>query len=567
MSLPAPVLSYVGSVDTTSLSAGVNMFKMLFDSSITGVLMFEYKIVSDVGSAFPAPDDVTTGFINPDSAQSQGISNQWLVPVPSTGTGYNPHTNVRIRVYPANGLNVTPWSNALSFYNPPTKPHINSAKFDADSSGSYLGDDDLWVLLDHVEGNDNTELQYLLAYYYVDDSGTTVWQVSDLLTPVNYNGSDQWVLHVALNNDVSMVQRIIYVAAHTVYPFAGNEFYTVSEISNTFVATPAANTPPVLDPLVYDYTAQPNQLINLTWQPPTSAFIGAYSLQNYFIWLNGVNIATVDALATTYQYVNLNLTCGTQLSFSVQAISATGYDPLMSNSESVYVFTTASAPATLSYNWALYTDQYLHDEVAVSFNFTNPADIGCGSEPIVNWYISPDAGATQTVSGTVPYFSGNAPYSVTTSFPYIDTNIYRIYAYVSTLNSNDTTQRIDGAIQQSSSIDPADVPLIYNVDTIVSGLQTSGVNFNVASAIEVAPVCTFTYWDSSNNTMDIRPWLMTEQDEPVYDEVNNVYIYTVTLMWANFVPTITPYPPRFIISVANASGIGTRAHGAIQPIV
>jgi len=141
-----PTLSYVGSVDTTT-GYGDNMFQIVFNSSITGVLMFEYQILDNNHSEPPTSTQIVTGFINPDTAQTQGIVNQWIIPVPATGNDYITDTTIRIRVYPSNGLNVTEWSNPLPFYNPPYKPNVFEARYD-ENSGYYDRDQELFVLND-----------------------------------------------------------------------------------------------------------------------------------------------------------------------------------------------------------------------------------------------------------------------------------------------------------------------------------------------------------------------------------------------------------------------------------
>lgn len=538
-----PTLSYVGSVDTTNSPSGANMFRILFDQTITNVLMFEYQILSSTTELLP-PELITTGFINPDSAQSDGIVNQWLIPVPSTGEDYVTGMVVRVRVYPS-GLSVTEWSNSLNFYNPPPQPTIIYSKYDQ----SYTGDDELWVLL---QGPAQPGIKYILAFYYSDTANDTVWQVSSVLEPslIQFDGSQQLVVNTGLGNNVSTdpSKQLIYVAAHAVYPFTYQQdtFYTVSEISQTVTATPASYSPPVLEPLNYDYTTQD---VTLTWLAPSSSFIFPYSVSTYDIYLNGSLIDSVAGNVNTYTYTN-QAGCGTTLTFYVVANSAVGSVSLQSNSESVNVFYASQAPLSLSYSWAV-ADDY-DNSVKVAFTFQNPASLGCGTEPIANWQIINTSNNDEVVeSGTLEYNStpGHV-YPKIVDFPYIVGNQYRIRVFMSTLDVNAPYDRIDGATSTSSVILPVPVPIIYNIELI-----QNGVRFDVASNDLISPFAQLvnaTYSAQTGVQINHRPFV-TVNYTPT--PVGNGFVYEdCQLFWADL--PISPAPTHFTLAISNSSGVG-----------
>lgn len=570
MSQPeVPVLSYIGSVDTSTSSNGVNMFQIYFNSSITSVLMFEYMILDDNASNPPTTEQMITGFINPDSAQTQGIANQWIIPIPSTGNNYITGKNVRVRVYPADGLNVTEWSNSLELYNPPNPPVINLAKYDADTPIYYYNDDDLWVLLDDT-GDDIDVLRYLLAYYYCDTSNNTVWAVSDLLTAdrITYTTIDgvqtKLRLHCSIGNDVSILpnKQVVYVAAHTVYPFEyeNNTYYTISEISNTVTALPASYEPPVLEPVDYDYT---NQSVTLDWTAPTSSFIPFYNVSTYTIYrkINDSEyqlLATVDGDILTYTYTNTETVCGTELSFYVVATSATGAEEQTSNTENIYVFYAASAPQGLNYTWAVFTEPLSNDNAEVLFSFENPSDLGCGSNPQIAWQIVNTSTSQIMNSGVVEYIpnpeSPEPPtvYSVIADFSYNILNFYVIQVFAQTTNTNPPFNLIDGAVATSSSIIPSRIPFIYNI-ALYSDVYTSGVTFNVSSRVEVNPTAQLAYIQVDGNTVSIASvaFDMMQFNPPNY---TGVYTYNCNLQWSNL--EIDTPPDGFAIMVANQAGVG-----------
>ena len=117
-----PTLTYVGSIDLSN-SFGSTQYNIFFDPDINtngNVLMFEYKLQnSDVSS--PDPNTVTLGFVDTENAnQTIGISNQWLISIPSLSDIYNPMPTKTIQVRVIYGvfgsadILTTPWSNPLN---------------------------------------------------------------------------------------------------------------------------------------------------------------------------------------------------------------------------------------------------------------------------------------------------------------------------------------------------------------------------------------------------------------------------------------------------------------------
>jgi hypothetical protein len=515
-----------------------------------------------------------TGFINPDTAQTQGIANQWIIPVPPTEKSYITDTTIRIRVYPSNGLNVTEWSNPLPFYNPPYQPNIFTARYDENTATYY--DDDLWVLLNDVSGNE-LDLKYMLAFYYYNTASETVWKVSDLLDPeeVSYVVSGETInkirLHCPLDGDVSTdpSSQIVYVAAHAVYEFndGSSNYYTVSEISNTVEATPAEFTAPVLAPITYDFT---NQYVTLNWLPPNSSFLPFYEVEKYNIY-NYVNDASgspvllseVSGNFLTFTYENTNLVCGTTLSYYVEAISATGAPSQQSNTQSIQVFTAAEKVDTLEVDWATYTSPPPStDEVAVAFTFTNPTDLGCGAPTNFEWIIAQYSTSGSDVTpilpsvkqGTVTYVAGTVPYNVITTYVPVSSTNYKVFVRLFTTNPN-TQLQVAGAWEDSGTIVAAGVPIIYNIQPFGATAYTgAGVTFNVASPVVIAPIAQVVYGPLNeliNVEFNINLYIVGEVE---YNVDIGVYVYTISFQWLQIGLLLTPFP--FGLLIGNEAGVG-----------
>lgn len=542
----SPTISYVGSVDTTNSPNGSNMFKILFDPNIQP-LMFEYQIMPDTTELVP-PEDIITGFINPDTAQSEGISNQYQLPIPSTGNDYNTGKVIRIRVYPQL-LSVTPWSNALNFYNPPAAPGIIAAKYDSNTPVYYQDDDDLWVLL---QGPKLEGIQYIIAYYFCDSDDNTVWKVSDPLEPevVMYGGNESLRIHTSMDDDVSKTEgkNVVYVAVHAVFGFQdpeGKNFYTVSEISQSVKAEQSTFEAPTLHPIDYNSV---NQSVTLTWDPPNSSYLPFYSVSAYDIYLSvsggGASLLdTVSGTENTFNYTNDITTCGSMLEYYVVANSATGAAPLQSNTESVQVFYAATQPLDLNYEWAV----PLNDNtttVKVGFTFKNPSYLGCGSDPLMNWQIYDTTNESVVTEGTAVYNDAmNHIYAELVDFSYSDNNQYVIRAFVSTIDPNSQT-RINGGVAQSSVIVPENVPIIYNISQ-----SAAGVSFNVTSQLLISPTAQFIHVIPGGIITNIK-FDTTDFD---FEQTGDVEVYTCLLSWVDL--GISP-TNNFTIAVGNSAGVG-----------
>jgi hypothetical protein len=546
------------------------MFQLLFDPSILNVLMFEYQILDNSHNEPPTSEQMITGFINPDTAQTQGIANQWIIPVPATGNDYITNTSIRIRVYPSNGLNVTEWSNSLEFYNPPKAPVVFTARYD--ENAGYYYNDQLWVLLNDISGN-GPDLKYMLAFYYYNVLGETVWKVSDLLDPdyITYETGAGDVSGIRLNcpleGDVSTdpTKQIVYVAAHAVYDFtySSTEYYTISEISNTVEATRAEFTAPVLADISYNYT---NQEVELDWLPPSSSYLPFYAVEKYNIYYYTDPSAVptlldeVSGNVLTYTYTNTNLVCGTTIYYYVEAISETGAPSQQSNVQSIQVFTAAGPPATLYVDWAIYNSPEPGAEVvSFAFTFTNPTVLGCGAPQYFEWVIAPyGAGTTPLLPykvgpNQIPYDENAPNYNVITSFtPDLGVN-YKAFVRLVTIDPN-TSEFIGGAWEDTDTITATAVPLIYNIVPFPAGPYTgAGFTFNVASSVLVAPECQLIYGPNpaqlSHVAFDIYSYSTNEPKPPPI----NAYIYTCSILWSDLGLTVEP---KFGIAVSNLAGVG-----------
>jgi len=300
--MAAPVLDYVGVLDTSNASSGTAEFKITFDSSIN-VLMFEYKYQL-VGDDIVNPNDLITGFIYPDTVEpaqnDTGLTSSYLLPLPIPP---NPcgclEYNVSVRIYrimgtSSAGTSYTPWSNNLLLINPPDQPRIRRAYYDA---GNYYYVDTVISLDLDPSFVDLTDfsVKYIASYYYVKRTeSTTTWETTALLSLDSSGGIQLPRLSILTKGDVSTTYPGIYIAINKVLPFvnAGITYYSLSEISNTATATQAEVTPPTMDSVTYVENNTADQSMIVVWSPPDDSFIPAFAVDYYTLQVNIHGIGT-----------------------------------------------------------------------------------------------------------------------------------------------------------------------------------------------------------------------------------------------------------------------------------
>lgn len=424
-----PTLTYVGSIDLSN-SFGSTQYNIFFDPDITtygNVLMFEYKLQdSDVIS--PDPDTVTLGFVDTENAnQTMGISNQWLISIPSLSDIYSPTPTKTIQVRVIYGvfgeadILTTPWSNALNVHNPPPQPVINLALFTTPNVGDP---NDLYVILQNNPDIDYDAVKFIIAYYYQNQANETVWDISNLLdsTPVTYLAQSCRLLSINNFGTVNSDSTIVYTSVYCVYPFTDtvdgttNNYYSVSHISSTYNAGSAdlLNAPTItsINYQVYDIPSSQNMVIN--WNPPDPSILPIYTVENYILEYstNGTDWTVIDneipADQTSYTFDVSSFDCGTTLSYRVKATEVNGSVSDYSNIESENIFKYALVPEDLTITNIVVNGD---NTVNMTVNFNNPSNIGCGSPLTAYFSILVD----ETQQTTVNYNSspiGTPNYSV-----------------------------------------------------------------------------------------------------------------------------------------------------------
>ena len=292
--MAAPVLDYVGVLDTSNATSGIAEFKITFPVSIKA-LMFEYKY-QPVGELIVDPTDFISGFIYPDAVEpaqnESGSESSYLIPLP-TPPGLIDY-NVAIRIYSlagsgSAGSSYTAWSNDLALYRPPSQPVILTALYDA--LDYYYSDTYIYLNLDPSSVDlTNYDVKYIASYYYVKRGETsTTWETTALLS-LDQDASGNQIPRLAIlaKGDASVTYPAIYIAINKVLPFIYNavSYYSLSEISNTATATQAEITPPTMDSVTYEENQVADQSMVVVWTPPISSYITTFAVEYYNLEVN-----------------------------------------------------------------------------------------------------------------------------------------------------------------------------------------------------------------------------------------------------------------------------------------
>ena len=446
-----PSLSYIGSIEPTNVN-GANLFEIIFDSSLTTPFMFEYIIQSDGVLATPGTI-IAQDFIYPEAAQTTGIANQWILPIPFTGAysslSYDPSQNIMIRVYPEN-VGPTPWSNALALYNPPKQPTGVTASYPTQAGQIVLS-----VGIDMSYSDPSPPIQYLAAYYYYSvAAGGTQWAVTSPVTPTADYVNNVWVAQYT-GPEITDISGNFYVSISGVFPIPGTspQAYTVSMISSTVVATTAQPGPPLNVDISYNVYTQPNkvssgpQTMTVNWSNPTGVPT-SFTVTNYVVDIsaNGVGLASYSVAAglntftTPAGLLDPYLTANNEIEITVSSIiGGFKYTSTPVNNKNIFVFCPAPViDSVVSLIQSPTTQDF-------SFNIITPADFGVNdASGDLHWVIYhdftanyPSSGAVIDASGTItsPVLSTTYPINVS-NVPYAGGNLYGIASWINTEDTN-----------------------------------------------------------------------------------------------------------------------------------
>jgi hypothetical protein len=533
MNLESPTLNYVGSVDTTT-AQGSTKYIILFNSSVStlgNVLMFEYKIQEQGAAANPT--NVTLGSIAVENAIQSGMSNQYILSVPALDNDYDPSVplNIQFRVYSgvlgSNEVAVTDWSNDLDVHVPPNQQVISSAFYDPVS----VNYDDLYVFLDidpEVDITGPSAVKFIVCYYYTDPSGATVWDVSQPISAevVTVPGSgDKWMIHIGESGQINIASGNIYVSVHAVFEFesGGESYYSVSQVSNTYPATPASDDyKPTITNINYNVYTPPHndQTMDITWSPPSVSILPTFTVDFYILEYSidgGVTWDVIDddippapgnAPVTYGPFVVSIYGCGTTVSYRVRAVSTNGTLGGWSDTESKDIFYYSGPVENLFVSNTSYVDYT--NQVTLTVNFNPPSDTGCGVGYRFVVSITNDYGETLEY---ITYNPTTSLYEQTYTGPFSQSGTVNVYLETYDTNS---PQVLAGESASASylAINFILNPIVYNVYN--NGAQTFDLTWsqptlapwsiiNYQTQVQVTPPSgspgAWTTFDTGNNTL------------------------------------------------------------------
>lgn len=581
-------LTPIASVDTSSVTEGVAMFSLLFNDDILdigNILQIEYW-VSEEGTPLPA---VSNGFITSDEgAITRGISNFYNIAIPLTTNEYqpSPQLNVKVRIYIGETtttgpeIRVTGWSNECPLHSAPPQPGEPTAyifRGGYPDNAPYVADT-LYVQIPYNASYIEGEIDFIISYSYKDVNGNYQWIVS---SPIS-----NWV-DVGIQNIISLSPLVLaidvdyssplYVAVNAIYnyEFNGNNYYTVSEISQTVEAVNSEFGAPILNAITTDdyliYSEPSAQTVILRWQAPTiSEIIPAYAPDRYRAQLivDDIVVSEIDDISNNVFECNFNIpseyitiSSTTLLTFNVVAIYDTGEEQT-SNNETIYTFKYATIPTDLIVAWANEGDEEgLHD---FAIQFSNPESIGFGTAPykfVVNIVDNSnnEIKATQDVS-----YNSTLNYNYAVFFENVSTTpIGTVEVYMVTTDTNQTNNEYlprDGAMTSANYIS-SKLPIFINVERTELVLQ-----FDIVTSTLLDAVNRFIYFDLSgqqlnaNNTYLAIPGIYRDASDNIMYEVvletNETGDYQYNF---NFFPAYgegDPLPQHMTILAANGYGIG-----------
>lgn len=460
MEFSTPILSYVGSVDTNS-AFGTTKYQLLFDPSLAllgNVIMFEYKLQSQ--GAATDPSHVVLNYVTLENANQTGIKNQYILSIPASNNEYAPEIplTVQFRVYV--GLEDSPeivattWSNALDVHVPPAQQSIYNAYY---YPLSYSDADELVVLLNPISGmtiDGDGSVRFIVCYYYQDESGNTVWDVTTPIqaTETTISSGDAslnlWSVIVESFGNVSFEDTNVYVSVHAVFEFtdSGNNYYSISEISETKAATPVYSSyDATLDSVTYEVyeSESQTQAMDLVWTAPAASSSGPYAVGHYeleYTINDGIDWISIDnnipGDVTSYNFDVSEFGCGITIAYHVRAVSINDLIGGWSNVISENIFYYAESVTNLSAS-----SSYDGTNVTLVVSFSPPESIGCGDG--IQFVVSITTGDSPAVY-TIPYNPEASSYSETyTSSDFLLDG--QVSVLLQTTDTNPPNDPLDGA--------------------------------------------------------------------------------------------------------------------------
>ena len=441
----SPTLSYVSSQDVQSSPSGSTNYMILFDSSnalVSNVIMFEYKFQT-INELIPNLDNTSFGFVAVENAIQSGIVNQYIISVPinkNTLTGA-PEDSIQVRVYygdlSSSDIVVSEWSNELNVYLPPDTPVIYT-DIVTGFQGSYYdpSSSDLFVLLNEVDNSFNfIDINFIVCFFYQDNSGQTLWKVSDP-TPAlpTVLGTDPFrLITVPLEGTVStdLSYNKVYVSIHSVYDwqngYAGNSYHSISYISNEVEAVLASEdgAPDItsVDYNVYTTPLPGDQTMTVNWIAPGNSAIPFFAVDHYELYYSldgGASFTLVpgadDISSTTLSYLvdvgttGLNLACGDNIVFRVNAIDVQSTDTPSAPSSDTNIFKYSEAVTNLTITNTTWDGTSI---VGLTVNFDGVSDSGSPNKGCGNGiaYVVEINGSVYSGTGSLVY-SSDASYSI-----------------------------------------------------------------------------------------------------------------------------------------------------------
>lgn len=549
----SPILNYIGSCDTSNITDGSVLFSILFDAGIN-LLMFEYKI-QKTGTT-TAPTNLTTGFIHTDTCTQSGITNQYTIPIPAVPSDYDAESvyTVSIRAYDSTTGQATMWSNELDMHYPPAKPVVVGAYYDNLQPYGYY-DDVLYVLFDNSFNPTN---EAIVAYYYTDYYGQVQWQVTPP-TSVTPSATNGYYVQIPLSNDVSLNQPI-YVAAHSAYSWSQglNNYFAISEITETIQAEPGQYVPPVLNSLVYNVYTTRAQTMTLNWSAPTSVDVSIFIVDYYLINIynaDGDLMQTINTNndLTTYDVDVSAYGCGEELTFGIVAVNMSSVETGESNRLSQFIYYYATGPVNLNVGYGFKPTSTTLD---VQFSFQNPIFLGCGTPQNFKCVVH-DLSGNAYGTLNVPYDADTVTYIGDLNDMVVPAtlNSYLLTVSLGTTNTNIPNEILYGGNSQSP-INVTNVPIIDNVI-----LYGSSLTFRVTTpSLLVRINNVILSYDTSGPT--VVDWYAQSVGGNVVSEItdaNGNIIYQIRVDLSAY-----DTPDRIIVNAANSTaGIGNKLHNVL----
>lgn len=417
----APVLRPVSALDLSSdIGVGTSVFRLKLNKSVLkdgNVVQLEYLITPDANLVTSGAVGVVNDFVCIDHVQGLPIPEHDMadddiqtvllnVPVSIAASNTPTTQHIRFRVYVGEELliRVTDWSNAAPFKPPLLQPPTpRGFLIRNDEINYYNVTDQLYVQfpvsslsVPYDLDDPDDQVKFIVSFNYTDLTGDVKWVISSPLTGHYYtDGSDVFSDRHILLEPITLpnIESVIWgqnvsphVAVNAIleYEFVESKFYTISEISDTVVASDVTvdNIAPSISEIVYDHGTQ---TMTVSWKAGGVANIPNYQVTNYVVKVTDANTTeTVELLGTDFSYTHqidpdllADGTDSTAITFVVEAVSIVG-TVFPSEPSSKNTFTFAQAPKNLIVVWATSGSED-PSKVDMLITFNNPLSVGQGT--------------------------------------------------------------------------------------------------------------------------------------------------------------------------------------------